>query len=201
MNSTFNITGYHGTFDEQALKILEEGFQPEFRENHWLGQGSYFYTEKTLAHWFITKNSVTDHKKKGKGKNIVIIKVAIEEEKKRVLNLDHPEGINYFYNKIRENYDNFKALSFSEDEHRNLCTIIDILAEHLGWNVIIKTFEKETKPSYGAVNTSWFDQNVIPLNVKYKETQICIRNENCVKTKEIEYPINKYTYPAKIRFS
>ncbi|PKR82452.1 hypothetical protein [Heyndrickxia camelliae] len=201
MTSELEIVGYHGTFEEHVQNILNDGFQPEFRPNHWLGQGTYFYTEKKLAHWFINRNSETDPKKKGKGNILVIIKALINEKKEKVLNLDNPEEIDIFFSRINDLYDELKHVQFTEDEHINMCTVIDILAEVYGWNVIIKTFEPQFKPSYGAVNTHWFDKNVFPLNIRYKETQICIRNNNCVKTMEVEYPNDKYRYPANIRFS
>lgn len=201
MTSNFRILGYHGTFAKNVEEILETGFQPEYRSNHWLGQGSYFYTEKKLAHWFISKNAETDYRKKGIDTNIAIIKVLIEEDQENVLNLDSPDGINDFYSHLNELFEEFKHITFSDNEHVNLCIILDVLSEYLGLNVIIKTFEKDNKPSYGAVNTLWFDRNVFPLNVKYKETQICIRNNNCVKDKEVEYPLSEYIYPANIRYS
>ncbi|MEY2195330.1 hypothetical protein AB7942_21710 [Neobacillus sp. BF23-41] len=201
MSGDFNIIGFHGTFEKHAQDILENGFHPEYRANHWLGQGSYFYTDRKLAHWFITKNAVTDHRKRGIGSNKVIIKVFIEEKEELVLNLDSPDGVNTFYYHLNEIYPDFKHVKLSSDEHVNLCIVLDVLSEYLGWNVIIKTFETDRKPSYGSVNTGWFDRNVFPLNVKYKETQICIRNDNCVKNKEIEYPDGDYAYPVNIRFS
>jgi hypothetical protein len=201
MTSNLSIVGYHGTFVKHVEDIVKNGFQPEYRPNHWLGQGTYFYSEKKLAHWFITKNAVTDYRKRSNDNDIAIIKVLIEEDNDNILNLDSPDGIDSFYHHLNEIYDELRHLTFSNDEHVNLCTVLDVLAEYHGWNVIIKTFEKERKPTYGAVNTYYFDKHVFPLNVKYKETQICIRNDNCVKNKEVEYPINEYKYPVNIRFS
>lgn len=194
------IEGFHGTFEVEAEKILRNGFQPQFRNNHWLGQGSYFYTEKKLAYWFISRNAETDYRKKGKGNKKVVIKVLLEEDEKKILDLDSPDGVDLFYYHLKEIFDEFKHVTFSSNEHKNMCTVLDVLSEYFDWNVIVKTFET-SNPSYGAVNTRFFDENIFPLNVKYKETQICIRNDKCVKNKEIEYPSGEFAYPELIRFN
>ncbi|MCB7070849.1 hypothetical protein NSQ82_18135 [Caldifermentibacillus hisashii] len=194
------LDGYHGTFANLVNDILRNGFNPQKRDNHWLGQGSYFYTNKKLAFWFISKNAATDYLKKEIGNKLAIIHVNIEENRENILDLDDPEDINDFYKCINEMYDYFKPLTFTDDKHKNLCLIIDVLAEIYNWNIIIKTFEHAHKPSYGAVNPVQFDKKIFPIDVKYKEKQICVRNNKCIKIMEVEYPDNEYIYPSTIYF-
>ncbi|MGX9292880.1 hypothetical protein ACSLGF_17125 [Bacillus sp. A015] len=199
--SSRNVVGYHGTFEEHLDSILSDGFKPEKRKNHWLGQGTYFYTDKKLAHWWISKNSQTDPLKQKIKSNPVIIKANIEEKADKFLDLDSPEGVDYFYECIKNYSSAIKKLYLTDNEDINRCAIIDFLTRVYKWNVIIMTFEKNThKPSYGKIDTIAFDSKVIPLNVHYKETQVCIKDEKCIKSKEIEYPTKEYSYPKKIRF-
>ncbi|MFK3811865.1 hypothetical protein [Bacillus halotolerans] len=195
------IVGYHGTFQNAVDNILEEGFKPKFRKNHWLGQGTYFYTEKKLAQWFITKNAKTDREKKQVNSSIAIIKATIEEEDAKVLDLDSTDGVDLFYKCCDEHENTIRKFEFTEDEHINRCIILDLLTQLCDFNVVKKTFEaRNHKPSYAKVNTGYFDRKVIPLNVHYKETQIRVQNQGCIKSKEVEYP-NEYKQPKRLHFN
>ncbi|MEJ9331089.1 hypothetical protein [Bacillus licheniformis] len=200
--STRNLVGYHGTFEEHLESILSEGFKPQERKNHWLGQGTYFYTNKRLANWWISTNSKKDPLKKRFKSKPVIVKAKIEEYENKIIDFDSNEDVDRFYDCFKKYEKQISKIHFSNDEHVNLCACIDILAQLCDWTVIIRTFEKnDRKPSYGKVDTITFDKKVIPLNVHYKETQICVRDQECIKSKEIEYPDKEYKYPKKIDFN
>ncbi|MCT6514741.1 hypothetical protein OQZ55_03960 [Bacillus subtilis] len=199
--STRKLVGYHGTFEEHSESILSDGFKPQVRNNHWLGQGTYFYTNKKLAHWWISKNSKTDPLKKKIKSKSVIIKAEIEEDTKKILDLDINEDIDLFFDCFKEYEPYLRRLHLSDNKHVNRCACIDFLAEIFDWTVIKQTFEKDDhKPSYGKVDTIKFDSNVIPIDIHYKETQVCVRDQTCIKSKEIEYPDKEYNYPKKMRF-
>jgi hypothetical protein len=201
MSNKFNIIGYHGTFAEDISEIEENGFKPLHRDNHWLGQGNYFYDNFNLAHWFVSRNKKTDPIKKDKSDNFAIIRVSINTPFEKVLNLDDPDGINYFYGKIHELWSELKPVKFDDkDDQKNRCFILDVLAETYGLELIIMTFERDHPPSYANANTVWFEKNLFPLNVKYKERQICVRKNECIEILEIEYPSKEYNFPDKIRF-
>lgn len=53
MSADFVTRGFHGTFSEALDSIINDGFQIVYRDNHWLGQGVYFYDNSSLAHWWI----------------------------------------------------------------------------------------------------------------------------------------------------
>ncbi|MCZ8480274.1 hypothetical protein [Bacillus subtilis] len=194
------FVGYHGTFQNVVDNILDEGFKPKKRINHWLGQGTYFYTEKKLAQWFITRNSKTDREKKKINSPIAIIKAIIEEEDSKVLNLDTTEGVDLFFQCIDDHSETFEKIEFTKNDHINRCIILDILTRLCGFNVIIKTFEaSDHQPSYAKVNTSFFDRKIIPLNVHYKETQIRVSDQECIKSTEVEHAI-EYKRPKRLYF-
>ena len=200
MSDEFKIIGFHGTFVEAIDSIVKEGFHIVRRDNHWLGQGVYFYDNSPLARWWISRNSKSDHQKRDKGTSFVVIKAQLSSTVDSVLDLDSVEGVNSFYQKIHENWDVFRTVQFSNDEHKNLCFVLDVLSEQYGFKIIIKTFES-LDPSYGLVNTRAFDRELFKLNVRYKERQICVRSNPCIKILELEYPDTEYTFKSKIRFS
>lgn len=46
LNYNLEIIAYHGTYESAANNILRENkFKVEYRKNHWLGQGVYFFRE------------------------------------------------------------------------------------------------------------------------------------------------------------
>lgn len=200
MSDDFNIIGFHGTFKSTAELIIKDGFTFEYRNNHWLGQGIYFYDNYELAYWFISRNSETDPRKSGKGTALVVIKSLISSNTKFLLDLDSIDGVNYFYRKVDELKEAFKTVQFGDNEHKNLCFVLDVLAEKFNIQVIIKTFETDN-PTYGVANTGLFDKKKFPLNVKYKERQICVRSNPCIKILDMEYPDTKYVVMPKIKLS
>ena len=46
------IEGYHGTDLECAQKIVNTEFSFNYSETHWLGNGSYFFIDESLAKWW-----------------------------------------------------------------------------------------------------------------------------------------------------
>ena len=47
-----NITGYHATDHDNALKILKDGFTYKPSKVHWIGNGVYFFIDYDLAVWW-----------------------------------------------------------------------------------------------------------------------------------------------------
>lgn len=199
-DNQFQMVAYHGTLREFAENIREKGFTPKIRKNHWLGQGVYFYDEFELAHWFIAINSKTDPQKKLGSGEIGIIKVNLGCSTEKILDLDTVQGINFFYQSIKDLWTELGTLTFLPDEHVIRCALLDIICEVYGFHVVLKTFEKPN-PTYGNVDTARFDQEIFPVNIKYKERQVCVRNTECINIIEITYPKEKYVFPQKINYS
>ena len=51
------LTLYHGTDVVAAKKIASDKFEPKPNPCHWLGNGIYFYFDKSLAEWWTTNPS------------------------------------------------------------------------------------------------------------------------------------------------
>ena len=80
-----------------------------------------------------------------------IIKVILNEDDEKILNLNTSEGLerlNEYINQIFEvisNY-NYKA----EDEHKSLCFILDLVKFEFDIEIVIYTFEKKN-PKYSNI--------------------------------------------------
>lgn len=195
MGEKFQTVGYHGTFQENIPVIKQRGFTYKFRDDHWLGQGFYFYENSKLAHWFITR-------KRKSQKAISVLKALLSSESNKVLDLDSPEGINFFYQEIQNILtDANGAITFSKDDpHKNRCAMLDVIKEIHNIEIIIHTFERKDRPSYAAVDTNWFDEHLFPVDVTYKEKQICATSNTCIKILLDEKPKNEYIIPTKMYF-
>lgn len=176
------IIGYHGTDSKHVDSILTKGFKASRRNDHWLGQGIYFYTSLELAKWWIKR------KKKGTSNNAVI-EVLLDCGKCNVLDLDTINGLDFFleeaHNLLHKN-SNIGNYQFNNDEeYKNLCFILDLLKAKFDIEIIICTFLKDSA-TYTQGNVKTFEKNhfFVPLGLQYKETQICIRSNNCILEKE-----------------
>lgn len=200
MEEKFQQIGYHGTLVENLPSIRKGGFTYQYRDNHWLGQGIYFYENHKLANWFITRTKATDTKKNSEG-DICIIKALLSSEQNRVLDLDSVDGVTFFYEETAEILNKASGgVTFSKSTpHKNRCFLLDIIKELHNLDIIIQTFERKDNPSYGAANTKFFEANLFPINVNYKEKQICATNNACIKILEDEHPKTEYIIPTKIR--
>jgi hypothetical protein len=179
------IKGYHGTNINYVNSILSEGFKSNVREDHWLGQGIYFYADFELAKWWAEKKFNRFRK------TAAIIYVEIKAESKDILDLDTLSGYNFFLTEIKQILSILKIrIKFSLDKRiENLCFALDLLKNELGINVIIRTFPKKN-PSYGGHNISDFEKNYfnLPYDFVYLEKQICVTNNTVFSLKECIYP-------------
>lgn len=84
---------YHGTYKESAKSITAGNFEPSEGDNHWLGDGVYFYEEKFHAFkWEWYKCPKSKKKDKNYLKNrVAIITTKVNCDKSRVFNLDKIE--------------------------------------------------------------------------------------------------------------
>lgn len=196
MNEFIELDGYHGTFAQDVEDIRRNGFTYESREDHWLGQGIYFYDKSDMANWFISRKI----KNKSAISKIAVIKVFLKTTSEKVLDLDTIEGVNIFYEKLDQLWNEFKTVEFSaDDERKNRCLILDVLKEVMNLDIIIYTFTPEN-PTYGRAQAAWFHDNVFPIGIKYKETQICATDNNCIKIENVEYYDEEYKCPSRIWF-
>lgn len=191
------VRGYHGTFKSVVKDVIDKGFEVKLRDDHWLGQGIYLYTDFELSKWWVQ----TKIDRLLLNEEAAVIEVLCKSDIK-VLNLDNFEGMNFFYRAFEEVFEELKKLdvtvklkksSYPKDKTKNLCFALDLIKKEYDIDVVINTFIK-ANPSYGEFNTKKFEKEYFPFGLNYKETQICISNNDCIDSKKCVYPIEDYEY-------
>lgn len=191
------VRGYHGTFKSVTEDIINKGFKVELRDDHWLGQGIYLYTDFELSKWWVQ----TKIDKLLLNEEVSVIEV-ISKCNIKVLNLDNVEGVNFFYCAFKQVFEELKKLDVTikfkknetpKNKTKNLCFALDLMKKKYNIDVVINTFIKEN-PSYGEVNSRKFEKEYFPFGINYKETQICISSNDCIDSKKCVYPIEDYEY-------
>jgi len=176
---TVKVEAFHGTAFKNVDEILKNGFKSNYRPDHWLGQGIYFYSDYDLAFWW-TK---TKFKSKN-GTGCAIIHSALECYENTWLDLDTVNGVEYFQREVEEILSvtshltslKFKTSKGQDDETRikNFCFALDLLKKFRDIQLIAMTFKKNS-PSYADRNIYRFEQLffTLPLDFVYQERQIC----------------------------
>jgi hypothetical protein len=166
MSTTF--FGYHGTKGVYARQIVSSGyFKPSLDENDWLGSGVYFFEDdiKQAYYYCIKAKKYTSW---------AILWARIEADNVIDLTkLDHFEEFQKIAKKIKDRY-----LKTKEGKPRKLINsvVLDMMYKLKPYDVVRCHFEV---PSGFVVDRT---------NVKAMQTQLCVRNANCIKEfKEVPY--------------
>lgn len=194
MNNIVSIMGYHGTCSKFKESIENNGLDPakvKYRENHWLGQGVYFFEDYSQAEWWAND---TSGKPYNAGSFPMIYKSNIEAESNKVLNLDDNNEVDKFFSCIlryiseiesdlRGRYpiftpENFRAVYFDYYKIQN------------NISVIIYTFPKDSV-KYASLR-NWKDLKIQKdlakaLGIYYGEKQICVSKKECITSSVLVY--------------
>lgn len=164
---------YHGTPYDNIEKIINNNFYISQGDQHWLGNGVYFYPEKFYAYKW-NQNRINKMNRSGIEEKQGILEVEIECEVDKIFDLDTLEH-KIILKKIIERIKNFT----SEDIEG---TAINILFNELNYdekfNMIIATFALRRY----VMKLPKERLDFLP------EKQICVKNLKCiVNLKEVEF--------------
>lgn len=187
------IIGFHGTSSIWRESIDRIGLDPKksnYRADHWLGQGVYFFKEFGIARWW-AKSIV--HKQKEENYSL-IYRAVIEASEEEILNLDDNEQLDKFVTEILEYLDEMEATCsdkmpiFTNKKLR--AVFFDYYKQVNNISVMIRTFLKD-KVKYGVIrrNNDLKNQQKLlrTLGIYYNETQICVSNKDVIKSVELVY--------------
>lgn len=187
-----NEVGYHGTCSKYRSSIEKEGLNPDkckHRDDHWLGQGVYFFDDYEKALWW----AETTSSQNGNCGSIVFSSV-IEAENEEVLNLDDNHQLDIFITETLNTLDEIgkmcpgKMPVFEEKAFR--AVFFDYYKEKKGISVIIGTFQKSIA-GYTARRTfaeKEKQQKILNIiGIKFKERQICVSKKECIKSTKLIY--------------
>ncbi len=188
----YTFYAFHGTAESCAIIIDETRYfeSGEPRDDHWLGQGSYFFRddEEQAAIW--AKNKVARHPK-FKGETPCVIEVILESEEPKFLNLDTRKGLTILeehLNFLKEQGIQIECSSLGNMPMKIRCFILSLLPDNI-W-MVQRTFDTQSR----------FDRNdmFISMELKLHGTQICVRNNevikgNSIKMRRLLTPVRKKT--------
>lgn len=179
-NITFNC--FHGTIKHYSDEVMSKSqFTSAYRDDHWLGNGVYFYiNDKEKAIWWskeAAKKARRDRKLRAISADTssTVIYLETSLDNKELLDLDNEDG----QKKVSEfiHYLEQREIKIVKDdkepinEHKALCTILDLLVVSEEYKACSYTFEANKKEmfkglsNYGITNKSRqlsvFDQKII----------------------------------------
>lgn len=178
---------YHGTSSIFRDNIEKNGLDPAYvrpRDDHWLGQGVYFYDNEMQARWW----SAQSVKKDGGYK--VVFKAQLNATDDLILNLDNPIQLREFVlfaeqladEVSREDFN--KGRRITKQQYRAIA--FDYYKKINNICVIIATFSKEAPSYLPRLSDSQFEfqkKFLDTIDLGYKERQIC------VSSKEVLYDV------------
>lgn len=176
--------GFHGTTNESAKKILENGFnKPKYKDhdNHWLGHGTYFYDDIDKArYWATHKTAYIRREHQSWWLTPAVISSDIINNINDVLDLDKIKQFNDFIRYFDESdsalFASGYSVVFDEGTPKQLrCAVLDLYAETKGYKLIKYTFcINDYRPGYarGIKHRSTLEK----LDLKIQELQLCLRD-------------------------
>ena len=187
-----NEIGYHGTCSKYRYNIEKNGLDPskcKHRDDHWLGQGVYFFDDYDKAMWWATSISSQNNSCGG-----VIFQSHIEASDNEVLNLDDKKQLDAFITKTMETLKEVekscdgKMPIFEDPKLR--AVFFDYYKEKNKISVIIGTFLKEfagytARRSHSEIELQ--KKIMYVTGIKFQERQICVSKKECIKSTKLIY--------------
>ncbi len=163
---------YHGTDYEIAKIIQQDEFKATISDEHWLGNGIYFFMDECLAKWWTTNPS----KKYGtRINNPAIVQIATIIEREKVLDLRKLED---FERLIEWEQEFRQCVEEAVDEpvpwRKYRCALFDYIMESKDIEAIIGCFYLPKQPYITKDMLKFFKK----LHIVYPEIQVCIKQES-----------------------
>lgn len=172
---------YHGTELGCAKNILNKEFTIKRNDEHWLGNGVYFFEDEDLARWWTT-NPTSKYGTTVKEPAILKCKILIDEQD--ILDLRRLQDYKHFCNIYKDIYLK-KILRNGPDDAPKIsqirCAYCDFIQEYFQYKIIIGTFYKPTQPYLPLKYGKYFTKFELP----YIEIQYCVFDNNVIVGKEI----------------
>lgn len=173
-------TCYHGTIQKFADNIKNtKKFKIEIRNNHWLGNGVYFFVDNfSEAEWwskqakkkFIRENKLDEQKVKQQ-----VIQLQINIDPERLLDLDVVSEIDALNNFMRElRKEDLYIFGPNKNKEIERCAIIDLYAEYKEYKAACYTFESKAKLSKKSNNF------MISIGLEKHAKQLCVFDQSII---------------------
>lgn len=170
------FTVFHGTDLSVATDIINNGFQCKLSDEHWLGNGIYFYEDFSLAQWW-TKNKTKKFSMNITNPAIIECKIKIASD--RVLNLCELNGFKLYTELLDSFFSIHEKLGIRPKEcidvKKMRCIFFNFIFEMNKIDMIIAPFLKIDQPYFPKCEKELIFNR---MNIMYTEKQFCLR-ENC----------------------
>lgn len=187
-----NEIGYHGTCSKYRYNIEKSGLDPskcKHRDDHWLGQGVYFFDDYDKAMWWATSISSQNDNCGG-----IIFKSNIEAPDEEILDLDDNKQLDAFMTQTLETLEEIKNNCLGQmpifEDAKFRAVFFDYYKEQNEISVIIGTFQKEfagytTRRNYSERELQKKIMDII--GIRFQERQICVSKKECIKSTKLVY--------------
>lgn len=181
MNELITYTGYHATSSEFVNSIKKYGFKFKYNENHWLGNGVYFFLDPYLAEWWVgnpTKNFGSDLP----NDKILQVKItALEDDVCDLRTLKDYLFCNETYKMFcSELEDAGEPILQSEITKTHLrCMYFDWLVENFKIKVCIASFFK-VNPEYLEIGQMQQQSLNKSIGIPFYEVQLCVFDKDII---------------------
>ena len=187
-----NEIGYHETCSKYRYNIEKNGLDPskcKYRDDHWLGQGVYFFDDYDKAMWWATSISSQNNNCGG-----VIFQSHIEALDNEVLNLDDKKQLDAFITKTMETLKEVEKSCDGKmpifEDAKLRAVFFDYYKKQNKISVIIGTFLKEfagytARRSHSEIELQ--KKIMYVTGIKFQERQICVSKKECIKSTKLIY--------------
>jgi len=190
MNDDYEyFTLYHGTSSNHMDSIQRNGLDPNrgnYRSDHWLGQGVYYFDNIELATWW-AGNAVRLNRKNYpylKKLSKVVYQSNVKVKKTQILNLDTVEGnikLKSYYIEMLRNMEK-QNKSFNFKDNQLLCILCDSYKEDKNISLIIRTFTKQNASYIPTMqHFDIYNKEISLLKLPFFEKQFCVSKKNCIE--------------------
>ena len=188
MGITNEITVYHGTDYDIAELIVSGGFKYNKNDEHWLGNGIYFYSDLSLAKWWTKKPS---NKFGADIKKPAIIKCILSIDEDNIMDLSKLEDYLIFSQIYKDEflpkvYDGDIIIPKYKgtgrfDSKKLRCSYCDTIKDQYDLKALVGTFNIPHQPYLPKEYGEGFKY----FSINYIETQICVFDADVIIDKQI----------------
>ncbi len=187
----YEIEAYHGTNRLRGERIIaNEQIELSIGDNHWLGDGSYFFEDDLYAYKWCVDMFYNRYKEYYTYNHLIeeymILRASIKTEQSRIFDLTHLEGKSIF----DITYKNLMVMAEYSEKFKNYeiadGVVINYLFKELGYSYsydVVRAVFIKYKNNYRGIKTR---QGFVC------ETQLCIKNINVIDK------IYEYNFDSKV---
>lgn len=184
--------GYHGTCLKHRNSIERFGLDPskcKYRDNHWLGQGVYFFDDYDKARWWASSIS-----NQNDNCGAVIFQSRIIAPDNEVLNLDDYKQLDDFITSTLKTLEEIEQRCQGEmpifEDSSIRAVFFDYYKEQNKISVIIGTFQKPfagyTSPR-SDLEKKMQKKIMKVIGLSFCERQICVSKRECIESTILIY--------------